>query len=275
LQGQGVGKEGGILGRYATVLEALAASPGGLSLTELVRATDLPRGTAHRLIGALSGVGYIAPLDGRKIYVLGPRLLRLLHTGAAATTVATLARPVLEDLVARFKETAFVGKLLGTEVQSVAMAVPDSETQTYVRPGRVMPLHAAASAKAIWAFQEDRLIDQVLRQPRDKFTDNTRIEEVEVRSDLQRVRREGFAVCDEELDPGVMSYACPVHLMGAGVLYSIGMVGLSRRLHRHAPEEVVAALRGAAAEITKRLPGGSRGPENPEIQGVATARGAP
>ena len=108
----------------------------------------------------------------------------------AASTVSTLARPVLEDLVARFKETAFVGKLLGTEVQSVAMVVPDSESQTYVQPGRVMPVHAAASAKAIWAFQDDRLVDEVLVQPRDKFTDKTRIGEAEVRGDLDRVRRE-------------------------------------------------------------------------------------
>ena len=70
---------GGILTRYAVVLEALAVSPGGLSLTELARATALPRGTVHRLIAALAGVGYIAGRDGRKIYVLGPRLLRLLR----------------------------------------------------------------------------------------------------------------------------------------------------------------------------------------------------
>lgn len=270
-----MGKEGGILGRYATVLEALAASPGGLSLTEVVQATGFPRGTVHRLIGALCGVGYIAPHDGRKIYVLGPRLLRLLQTGVAASTVSTLARPVLEDLVARFKETAFVGKLLGTEVQSVAMVVPDSESQTYVQPGRVMPVHAAASAKAIWAFQDDRLVDEVLVQPRDKFTDKTRIGEAEVRGDLDRVRREGFAVCDEELDPGVMSYACPVHLKGAGVVYSIGMVGLSRRLHRHAPDEIITALRGAADEISRRLPGGLQHAARPEGQGFTTERAGP
>ena len=66
--------ETGILTRYAAVLDALAAAPEGLSLTEVVRATGLPRGTAHRLLGALRGVGYIAGRDGRKVYVLGPRL---------------------------------------------------------------------------------------------------------------------------------------------------------------------------------------------------------
>ena len=58
-------------------------------------------------------------------------------------------RPLLDGLTARFKETAFLAKLTGQEVRSVAMRVPDSESQSYVQPGRVMPVHAAASAKAL------------------------------------------------------------------------------------------------------------------------------
>ena len=243
--------ETGILTRYATVLDALAAAPEGLSLIEVVRATGLPRGTAHRLLGALRGVGYIAGRDGRKVYVLGPRLLRLLHLGQEPAAVAPSVRPLLGDLTARFKETAFLAKLAGDEVRSVAMETPESESQSYVQPGRVMPVHAAASAKAIWAYQDDRRIEALLVQPRERFTEKTRTEAAELRTDFARVRRSGFAVCDGELDPGVLSYACPVHLDGAGVLYAIGMVGLSQRLGRFAPEEVVEALQQAAAAFAK------------------------
>ena len=238
--------ETGILTRYAAVLDALAVAPEGLSLTEVARATGLPRGTAHRLLGALRGVGFITGRDGRKVYVLGPRLLRLLHLGQEPAAVAPLARPLLDDLTARFKETAFLAKLAGDEVRSVAMRVPESESQSYVQPGRVMPVHAAASAKAIWAYQNETAVDALLAAPRERFTDKTRTGEAELRADLERVRVSGYAVCDGELDPGVLSYACPVHLDGAGVLYAMGMVGLSQRLGRYAPEEVVAALREAA-----------------------------
>jgi DNA-binding IclR family transcriptional regulator len=253
-------RDGGILVRYATMLEALAAAPGGLSLIEVVQATGLPRGTVHRLLGALRDVGYIAPRDGRKVYVLGPRLVRLLHLGVAPAAVSALAQPILADLVARFKETAFVAKLAGAEVQSAAMAVPEGDGQSYVQPGRVMPAHAAASAKAILAFQDEALIDEVLSRPRSKYTDNTRVAAAAVRADLERVRRQGFAVCDEELDPGVLSYACPVRLDGAGVLYSIGLVGLSQRLASHPEAEIVAVLRDAAAAFASALPSGLHRP---------------
>ena len=246
-----MGGETGILTRYATVLDALAAAPGGLSLIEVVRATGLPRGTAHRLLGALRGVGFIAGRDGRKVYVLGPRLLRLLHLGQAPAAVEAAVRPLLDGLTARFKETAFLAKLTGREVRSVAMKTPDSESQSYVQPGRVMPVHAAASAKAIWAYQDAGPLEAILAEPRARFTEKTRSGEVELRTDLEQVRQNGFAVCDGELDPGVLSYACPVHLDGAGVLYAIGMVGLSQRLGRFDAREVVAALQAAAETFAK------------------------
>jgi DNA-binding IclR family transcriptional regulator len=255
-----MGRDGGILGRYAAVLETLAAAPGGLTLIEVVQATGLPRGTVHRLLGALREIGYIEPRDGRKVYVLGPRLLRLLHQGAAPATLSALAQPILAELVARFEETAFVAKLVGTEVQSAAMAVPEGNGQSHVQPGRVMPLHAAASAKAIFAFQDEALIGEALGRPLVRYTDSTRVSAVEVRSELVQVRHRGFAVCDEELDPGVLSYACPVHLEGAGVIYSIGLVGLSQRLGRHSEAEIVATLRDAAASLSNGLPGGPSKP---------------
>ncbi len=246
-----MGSETGILTRYAAVLDALAAAPGGLTLIEVVRATGLPRGTTHRLLGALRGVGYIARRDGRKVYVLGPRLLRLLHLGQAPAAVESAVRPLLDGLTARFKETAFLAKLAGREIRSVAMRMPDSESQSYVQPGRVMPVHATASAKAIWAYQEDRAVEALMAAPRERFTEKTRTEAAELRADLERVRQNGFAICDGELDPGVLSYACPVHLDGAGVLYAIGMVGLSQRLGRFDAQEVVAALQEAAEAFAR------------------------
>jgi IclR family acetate operon transcriptional repressor len=250
-----VSENGGILTRYANVLDVLAAAPVGLTHSEVVARTGLPQGTVHRLIKALLGVGYVAQIDGRKVYSLGPRLMRLLHAGVAPVAVASLLQPVLEDLVGRFKETAFVAKLVGESVESVAMVVPDGETQSYVQPGRIMPFHAAASAKAILAFQSPEQIEGVMALKHTKFTDQTRAEPDEMLEDLEIVRVRGYAVCDGELDPGVLSYACPVNMAGAGILYSVGIVGLSQRLASVPSSEMVSSLREAADDIADRLDG--------------------
>ncbi len=248
-------ENGGILTRYAVVLDVMAATPFGLTHSEIVAETGLPQGTVHRLIKALLGVGYVAQVDGRKVYALGPRLMRLMHAGVAPVAVASLLRPALDDLVVRYKETAFVAKLVGKTVESAAMVVPSGETQSYVQPGRVMPFHAAASAKAILAFQRADFIAGAMALPRTIYSANTRAGEAEVLEDLELVRIRGYAVCDGELDPGVLSYACPVNLPGAGILYSVGIVGLSQRLASIPSAEIVASLRAVADDIADRLGG--------------------
>jgi IclR family acetate operon transcriptional repressor len=244
----------GILARYVLVLEAVASSRNGLTFVEVMRQTGLPRGTVHRLIGALVEVGYLETRNNRKVYVLGQRPLRLLLLGAPQVAVADCARPVLERLVDRLGETAFLARLAGDQVESAAMVLPESERHSYVQPGRVMPLHAAASAKAIFAFQPEAVVDRVLARPRVAFTPRSRTLKRQILSELRRVRETGYAECLDELDPGVSSYACPVHIRG-GVLYSVGVVGLSQRLACVPTSELVAALREAAAELGERLSG--------------------
>jgi len=248
-------KNPGILSRYALVLDTLADAPGGLTLTEIMRISGLPRGTLHRLINALLDVGYIESQDGRKVYVLGTRLLRTAHRGTSSRTIAARVQPLLKALVARFGETAFAAKLIGTNVEAVAMLVPETETRSYVQPGRAMPIHAAASAKAIFAFQDAAVVSEVLQQPLTRYTDKTRIGENEIREELEAVRRDGYAVCSEELDPHIYSYACPVYLQGTGVIYSIGLVGLTERLLKFPTENIVAALRGSAKEFAGLISG--------------------
>jgi DNA-binding IclR family transcriptional regulator len=249
------GSRQSILERYAVVLEATAGVPAGLSLTDISRGTGLPAATTCRLVAALRQAGFLAPRDGHKIYVLGPRLLRLLYMGLAPAAIEQLAQPLLEALAARFNETAFIARLNGAQVESVAMAVPEGEHRAHVQPGRQMPFHAAASAKAILAHADEALLKIALAQPRRRFTEHTRMSAAELRQELAQARQLGFAVCNQELDPGVLSYACPVHLRGAGpaVFYSIGIVGLSQRLAGRPVSDVVGPLTAAASELASLL----------------------
>jgi DNA-binding IclR family transcriptional regulator len=241
------------LARYALILEIVAASRTGLSLTEIMRGSGLSSATTHRLLNALLDIGYLAQPERQKTYRLGPRLIRLFHLAHSRATLAALVQPVLQDLVARFGETAFVAKLDGNGVESVASAMPESYHQSYVQPGRIMPINAAASAKAIYAFQPKEAINKQLVKPLRKYTDKTVVDRTQVRRDLEQVRTQGFAVCADELDPGVLSYACPIQLHDAGVLYSVGIVALKRRLMKFDKREVVDSLSSAARIISTRL----------------------
>src|SRR5271167_2168357 len=116
-----------------------------------------------------------------------------------------------------FYQTAFVAKLVGHEVYLIVMAASHGNRQSFVQPGHLMAPNAAASAKAIIAFQGAAFISAVLAQPLTKYTANTRADRVELRKSYDQIRRDGYALWVDEMDPGVMTIAVPVHFANAGV----------------------------------------------------------
>ncbi|MDA8250983.1 MAG: IclR family transcriptional regulator [Rhodospirillales bacterium] len=242
-----------VLERYTNILEAVAPFHDGLSLAEIARSTGLPKATAHRLVASLTELGFIAAGRGRNAYRIGPRLLRLLHAHVRPATIDALVRPLLDRLAREFEQTAFLAKLVGSEVHSVLMVAPDTTAQAYVQPGRVMAPNAAASAKAILAFQPPEVVDQALAAPLRKYTANTCVDPGRIRDYYAQVQRDGYAVCLDEMDPGVMTVAVPIRLADVGVPYSIGIVGLQAVLCRHELARLVAALRETAARAAETL----------------------
>jgi len=241
------------IGRYARILEALAQAPEGLNLTQIATATNLQMAAAHRLMSSLTSVGFAERLGKKKAFVLGPLVHRLFHLGVAPRSVILVAEPILHDLVAQFGETAFLAKLTAGHVESVAMEMPEERNRAFVQPGRIMPMHAAASAKAILAFQDEVLISRVLAEPRSAFTPDTKIQEADIRAELDDIRQDGFAICDNELDPGVLNYAVPVFIGDNQVHYSIGISGLPERLRVYDQSDLRAALQKAAHTLSQAL----------------------
>ena len=234
----------GTLERYIQIFEVAAPAPTGLTLNEIIAATKLPRGTVHRLVKSLSRVGLLSPRAGRsKTYLLGARLQRLLYSGLSVDLIVALSRPLLEDLANQFGETVLLARLNGIQVEKVAAWMPGHGRYSYVQPSRVMPVNAAATAKAIFAFQDKKVVDEALAGKLTRYTPNTKTSKAAITKELQRVRREGYAVCSDEFDAGVLSYACPVHLTDFGTLYSIAVVGLSERLRQQSRPRIVASLR--------------------------------
>lgn len=245
----------GVLARYALILDIVASSRTSLSLTEIRRSTGFPGGSIHRLLNSLLDVGYLALEERQKRYRVGPQLIRLFHLAHSRVALSTLTLPVLQTLTARFSETAFVAKLDSDGVESIVSAVPDNYTQSHVQPGRIMPINAAASAKAIFAFQSKSAVERQLATPLKKYTEKTIVDKAELLESLAEVREQGYAVCSEELDPGVLTYACPIQISGIEIIYSVGLVGLQSRLSQFARSEVIGALSEAARIIATRLEG--------------------
>lgn len=241
------------LNRYIQILEAIGGARTGLTLTEIGSRLDLRAPTVHRLVGGLKALDLVANRDGGKSYVLGMRTQSLLHSTMTVADYSPQSKMILARLVDDLGETVHLAKLNGNVVESVLMEQPRRVNHAFVQPGRELPLHAAASGKAILAFQSEEFLARYLERPRMRFTENTKVSASDIRREIKRVRKAGIAICDNELDSGVLSYGHPVMVKGGHVLYSIGVTGLANRLRNVPVEKVRKKLAAAAALLSKEF----------------------
>ena len=250
---ESAGGNDGPLSRYVRILEAIAAARTGLTLTEIAHELGLQAGTVHRLLRGLVDLDLLRTRTGSKSYVTGSRLTNLLHLTMGMTEYSDLAQSILDRLVEEFGETAHLARLNDDCAESVLMKQPLGSDRAFVQPGRRLPLYAAASGKAILAFQGEDFVARYLARPRVRYTARTRVDEAEIRREMDRIREDGMAVCENELDAGVLSYGHPVRAGDGHVLYSIGITGLADRFHLVARTRIRQRLSEAAADLSRNL----------------------
>lgn len=242
------------LERYLSIIETIAASREGLSITDIAAISGLPKPTVHRLTRALVDAEVIIAEGSRhKTLRIGQRLWRLLYSALSEDEVVAHAQIICDELARQLGETCYIVRLGDESISSIARTTPDHGYRLYVLPGSELPPHAASAAKAILAFQSESVVDRILREPLPALTGKTKTRVEEVKAELEAVRRDGYAICDEEIDENVMAYACPVHLRHGGVLFSVGTTAPSSRLRHRRVEEISAALQDAADRFSTAL----------------------
>src|SRR4051812_31650179 len=194
--------------RALDVLETLARAGGPLGVGELAERTDLPQGTAHRLLQSLQQRGYVRRDASRK-YSVGTAAVRL--ADAAQRALARSARPHLAELVALSGETANLAVLEGDDVVYVAQVSSPHTLRMFAEVGRHVPPHSTAVGKALLAaLPRERALDILRRAGLPARTPGT-ITDLEAFADeLDRVVDQGWAADEEEQETGVRCVAVPV-----------------------------------------------------------------
>jgi DNA-binding IclR family transcriptional regulator len=234
--------------RALELVIAVGAHPDGVRLSDLAAETGLPAPTIHRLLRALGGTGFTLQDPTTKLYALGPRISALANQMAGGERLKVVARPILERLAAQTNETVFLAALDSDEVVITDCIVADATLRLGGRPGVRLPIHASSQGKAILAFLRPADADRILaRLTLTKLTRTTidRMEDLGV--ELGRVRELGFAVNDQEREPGVRSVAAPI-LDASGSAFGAVCVGapasrwrMDRMIERLAPLAKTAA----------------------------------
>lgn len=240
------------LERYFSTLEVLADEPGGMTLVDIAARLDLPGATAHRVVNALMEARLVARGVSDRHYVLGPRARRFGTATLSGTTLEDRVGNIVDMLSHKLEQTIFIVRLTTNEAETILVREPASG-EAIVHPGRIMALHAGATGKAILAYQNEASVEAFLKTPLRRFTENTKVTRDEILAELEQVRSERFATCDNEMDSGVLSYATPIMAADGSVSLALGTCGLKSRFTTPGREDVRDLLIDSAAEISRRL----------------------
>ncbi len=236
------------------LLETVAATSGGLTLGELSKKNDLHPSTTHRLLHTLIEIGYIRQEARTRRYHLGSKSLNLVSPARQRIDVADLAADFLRELAEQVEETANLYIRDGDEVVHVSQSEAPKAMRIFTTVGTRLPIYCTASGKALLANLPAGELDFVLeRLNLERHAPNTITQLDDLRVELSRIRRRGYAVDDEEQEIGVRGVGAVIRDHTAQPLAAISVSGPSGRISVHRLAELAQSVQVAAARISHEL----------------------
>lgn len=239
--------------RIVVIMERVAESPSGLTLSELSRSTGLAPATCHRLLGALNESRLLERDDATRRWRPGIGLVRIATSVSPSAGFGPLVDPVLVDLRDRWQECFYLTNLTDGEVVCVrTIETNDPHRMSVSVPlGRRMALHASAAAKAILAsLTDDEARALLVNAGCERLTRHTLLSVNEVLEDLVKTRGRGYAVCDQEMEMGVVAYAAAIEGPPGEAPRSLCVIGPRPRLRARVREGMLGGLQRAAQDIS-------------------------
>jgi IclR family transcriptional regulator, pca regulon regulatory protein len=244
--------------RGFAVLLAFDADRPTPTLAELASATGLSRPAVRRILLTLQRLGYVAATGSR--WTLTPRVLTIGQHYAATHSFVETAQPHLLRLAEETQESASLAQLDGTDVVYVARVQVRRIMTVSVDVGSRVPAHATSMGRVLMAWADASVVDAVIAAGLPRLAARTITDATAFRDALHRVRQDGYAVVESELEDGLLSASVPVRRPDGGVLAALAYsTTVGRRTAEQIVENVIPLMQEAAAAIAEDLRLLSRG----------------
>ncbi|OOY06065.1 IclR family transcriptional regulator C-terminal domain-containing protein [Thioclava sp. F28-4] len=202
------------------VIECFGAETPRLSIAEVAQATGFDRATARRCLLTLNAEGY-AEYDG-KFFTLTPKVLRLGMGALASLPLPQIVQPWLDQLTDRIGQSCSVSILDGTEIVYLARAAQRRVMSIGLMPGSRLPAHCTSMGRVLLAAlpPEDAraAVEASDLTPRTAYS---LTDPGEILARIDQVRRDGYAVIDQEVEIGLRSIAVPLYDMHGRVVAAL------------------------------------------------------
>jgi len=251
--------------RVADILECFAGAET-LSFSDVCARAGLSKSTAHRFLGVLEKRQMVQRDADTHRFRIGPAILRVAALGGGTSYLQELAAPVMEELRDRTGETVGLTIRIGDHRVAILQCESRQELRRKVEIGKPFPIHLGGAGKIMLAYAEPEDRARVLKaMPREAITPYTPVDPELLATELERARRLGYAISDNEYIMGVISLGAPIFDRSGRVIAGLGLTGPRFRFTNDTLGHHVAALIEACRKISLMLGHAAPSPSAPEI----------
>jgi IclR family transcriptional regulator, pca regulon regulatory protein len=243
------------LARGLAVIRAFSKEAPEMTLSEMAGRTGLTRAAARRFLLTLERLGYVCT-DGRR-FRLAPKILDLGFAYLSSINIWDLAMPHMEQVSEEVRESCSASVLEGYDIVYVARVPTERIMSVALNLGARLPAFATSMGRVLLAFlPQAKARERILTCPKTAFTPCTVTDPDELWAILEQVRRQSWALVDQELELGLRSIAVPIRNKRGRVLAAMNVSG---HVGRVTPEQMVKTYLPALQRATQRITEGLAG----------------
>jgi len=235
------------------VLEGLASSRDGLSLSELTRNLSLPKSSTYGLLVTLERLGYLHRNESTGRYMFGMRLFTLANMAMNGLELRKEASPHLRKLTKKTRLTVH----MAIQEQNEAVIIEKIESPYTPRVGtwvgKRMGIHCTAAGKALISDWSDEDIERLINHGLPRYNENTIVSARKLKAQLAQVRQLGYSVDDEEETIGSRCIGAPIRNHDGRVVAAVSVAGYKQQIYHETLDALTREVKATAAAISEEL----------------------
>ncbi|MBA7535678.1 HTH-type transcriptional regulator XynR [subsurface metagenome] len=238
------------------ILNLLSNAKESVKVSEICSKLLLPKSTVHRILNVLLNHSLVSKEKDTSKYRLGFQVLKYANSFNDSFDFREIARPILKNICKETDLTTYLTGWYDGHSICIDSIRPSRVISTHfsVEINKEMPFHCTSSSKVILAYQSPEEIKRVIyEQPLKKYTPKTIVDPKKMEEQLSKIKENGFAICDEELESGVKAVAVPIRNIYGKVIASITIVGLANRIHSNNIGRLIEILLASTQQLSKML----------------------
>lgn len=239
--------------RAVAILDCFSEEKKELRLSEISERLGLNKSTVHGIISTLKYHGFISQDEETQKYKLGIRFVQFGDLVINSMNIRNAAVPVIDAVCERIEETVHIAMLDGLDVVWIEKRECTKSIKTSTKIGARLPAYTTADGKIIICYQNKDKIKNYLPKRIPQYTKNTITNKGEFIKKLEEMKKNGYAIDNEEYVEGLKCVAAPIFDHNGKVRFSLSTTGPAFRMDEERIKELIVIIKEAANEISHRI----------------------